>query len=307
VGTKLEAGTSQIEKANTLLAQKQQHDVILDIFPENIAKSIAENQILQIVVFSILFGIGLALVQNEEKKSVMLRFTESLSEVMFKFTHIVMLFAPLAVGGAMAYSVASMGLGVLGNLLKLVATLYGALFVFVAVVLLPIAVLTKVPFKRFLAAISEPVSIAFATASSEAALPKAMERLEEMGIPRKVVAFVLPTGYSFNLDGTTLYLSLASVFVAQASGLDMSIGQQIQMCLILMLTSKGVAGVRGASFLILVSTISTLNFPDGTALDPTKAFAILAVDALMDMGRTTVNVIGNCLATWVVAKWEGEV
>jgi proton glutamate symport protein len=307
VGTKLEAGTSQIEKANTLLAQKQQHDVILDIFPENIAKSVAENQILQIVVFSILFGIGLALVQNEEKKSVMLRFTESLSEVMFKFTHIVMLFAPLAVGGAMAYSVASMGLGVLGNLLKLVATLYGALFVFVAVVLLPIAVLTKVPFKRFLAAISEPVSIAFATASSEAALPKAMERLEEMGIPRKVVAFVLPTGYSFNLDGTTLYLSLASVFVAQASGLDMSIGQQIQMCLILMLTSKGVAGVRGASFLILVSTISTLNFPDGTALDPTKAFAILAVDALMDMGRTTVNVVGNCLATWVVAKWEGEV
>lgn len=307
VGTVLEAGSSQIEKANTLLAQKKTHDVILDIFPENIAKAIADNQILQIVIFSILFGIGLALVQNEEKKNVMLRFTESLSEVMFKFTHIVMLFAPLAVGGAMAYSVASMGLGVLGNLLKLVATLYGALISFVALVLVPIALFTKLPFKRFLDAISEPVSIAFATASSEAALPKAMERLEQMGIPRKIVAFVLPTGYSFNLDGTTLYLSLASVFIAQASGLDLTISQQIQMCLILMLTSKGVAGVRGASFLILVSTISTLNMPDGSTLDPTKAFAILAVDALMDMGRTTVNVIGNCLATWVIAKWEGEV
>jgi proton glutamate symport protein len=307
VGTTLEAGNSQIEKANTLLAQKQTHDVILDIFPENIAKSIADNQILQIVIFSILFGIGLALVQNEEKKNVMLRFTESLSEVMFKFTHIVMLFAPLAVGGAMAYSVASMGLGVLGNLLKLVATLYGALISFVLLVLVPIAIFTKLPFRRFLEAISEPVSIAFATASSEAALPKAMERLEQIGIPRKIVAFVLPTGYSFNLDGTTLYLSLASVFIAQASGLELTIGQQIQMCLILMLTSKGVAGVRGASFLILVSTISTLSMPDGSTLDPTKAFAILAVDALMDMGRTTVNVIGNCLATWVIAKWEGEV
>ena len=301
VGSNLEAQNSQIEKANTLLAQKGSHDVILDIFPENIAKAVVENQILQIVLFSILFGIGLALVKNEEKKNAMLLFAESLSEVMFKFTHIVMLFAPLAVGGAMAYSVASLGMGVLGNLLKLVGTLYGALFAFVALVLVPIGLLVKLPFKKFIDAISEPVSIAFATASSEAALPKAMEQLEKMGIPRKIVAFVLPTGYSFNLDGTTLYLSLASVFIAQASGIDLTLGQQIQMCLILMLTSKGVAGVRGASFLILVSTVSSLG------LDPTKAFAILAVDALMDMGRTSVNVIGNCLATYVIAKWEGEV
>jgi proton glutamate symport protein len=301
VGSNLEAQSSQIEKANSLLAQKQSHDVILDIFPENIAKAVAENQILQIVMFSILFGIGLAMVKNEEKKAAILLFSEGLSEVMFKFTHIVMLFAPIAVGGAMAYSVASMGMGVLGNLLKLVATLYAALFSFVALVLVPIGFMVKLPFKKFIDAISEPVSIAFATASSEAALPKAMERLEQMGIPRKVVAFVLPTGYSFNLDGTTLYLSLASVFIAQASGFDLSIGEQIQMCLILMLTSKGVAGVRGASFLILVSTVSSLG------LDPTKAFAILAVDALMDMGRTSVNVIGNCLATYVIAKWEGEV
>lgn len=300
-GSDLQAANSQIEKAQGLLAQKQNHDVILDIFPENIAKAVAENQILQIVVFSILFGIGLAMVKHEEKKKTMLMFSEGLSEVMFKFTNLVMWFAPLAVGGAMAYSVASLGMGVLGNLLKLVATLYAALIAFVAFVLFPIGLMVKLPFKRFWAAISEPVSIAFATASSEAALPKAMEQLEGMGIPRKVVSFVLPTGYSFNLDGTTLYLSLASVFIAQASGMELTIGQQIQMCLILMLTSKGVAGVRGASFLILVSTVSSLG------LDPTKAFAILAVDALMDMGRTSVNVIGNCLATYVVARWEGEV
>jgi proton glutamate symport protein len=230
-----------------------------------------------------------------------LNFMEGLSETMFKFTNIVMWFAPLAVGGAMAYSVAGMGLGVIGNLLKLVGTLYVALFAFLVLVLLPIALIVKLPFKKFLHTIYEPVSIAFATASSEAALPKAMENLEAMGIPRKVVAFVLPTGYSFNLDGTTLYLSLASVFIAQSSGIDLSISEQIQMCLILMLTSKGVAGVRGASFLILVSTVSSLG------LDPHKAFAILAVDALMDMGRTTVNVIGNCLATYVVAKWEKEI
>ena len=190
---------------------------------------------------------------------------------------------------------------VIGNLLKLVGTLYVALIAFVLLVLVPIAILVKLPIRKFISTISEPVSIAFATASSEAALPKAMENLEKMGIPGKIVSFVLPTGYSFNLDGTTLYLSLASVFIAQASGIELSIAQQIQMCLILMLTSKGVAGVRGASFLILVSTVSSLG------LDPQKAFAILAVDALMDMGRTTVNVIGNCLATYVIAKWEKEV
>ncbi len=301
VGSNLTANDSQIEKASKILEQKQSHDVILDIFPENIAKAIYDNQILQVVLFSVLFGISLALVKNETKKKAILLFAEGLSETMFKFTDLVMLFAPIAVGGAMAYSVSSLGLGVIGNLLKLVVTLYAALFAFVALVLFPIGLLVKLPFKRFITAISEPVSIAFATASSEAALPKALENLEKMGIPRKVVAFVLPTGYSFNLDGTTLYLSLASVFIAQASGIDLSVGQQIQMCFILMLTSKGVAGVRGASFLILVSTVASLG------LDPQKAFAILAVDALLDMGRTTINVIGNSLATYVIAKWEGEV
>jgi proton glutamate symport protein len=223
-----------------------------------------------------------------------------LSEVMFKFTNLVMYIAPLAVGGAIAYTVSKMGLDVLANLFKLVALLYVTLAVFIFVILLPIALLVKVPIKKFMQAISEPVSIAFATASSEAALPKALEKMEAMGVPRKIVSFVLPTGYSFNLDGTTLYLSLAAVFIAQASGIDLTISQEIIMCFTLMLTSKGVAGIRGASFLILVATIESLG------LDPQKAFALLAVDALMDMGRTSVNVIGNCLATVVVAKWEKE-
>lgn len=300
VGSSLNAQTEQVDKAGNLLSQKQTHNVILDIFPENIAKSVAENQILQIVIFSILFGIALAQLQGETKTK-MVSAIEGLAQVMFKFTNLVMYVAPLAVGGAIGYAVASMGYGVLHDLIKLLVTLYVALVVFVIAVLVPIGLLVKLPFKRFIAHIAEPLSIAFATASSEAALPKAMENLEKMGIPRKVVAFVLPTGFSFNLDGTTLYLSLASVFVAQVCGIDLTIGQQISMCLVLMLTSKGVAGVRGASFLILVSTVASLG------LDPQKAFAILAIDAFMDMGRTSVNLIGNCLATYVVAKWEGEV
>jgi len=300
VGSSLQAQENQVQKAEALLEQKHTHNVILDIFPENIAKSIAENQILQIVLFSILFGVALAQIRGDRKK-IMLDWVESLADVMFKFTNMVMYVAPLAVGGAMGYAVASMGYGVLQDLVKLVVTLYAALGVFILVVLVPIGFIVKLPFKKFIDHISEPLSIAFATASSEAALPKAMENLEKMGIPRKVVSFVLPTGYSFNLDGTTLYLSLAAVFVAQVSGIDLTIGEQIQMCLILMLTSKGVAGVRGASFIILVGTVQSLG------LDPQKAFAILAIDAIMDMGRTSVNLIGNCLATYVVAKWEGEV
>jgi len=275
-------------------------EIILHTFPENIAKSVADGQILQIVVFSVLFGIGLAMVKDEKKKKPILDFAEGLSEVMFKFTNLVMYVAPLAVGGAIAYTVSKMGLDVLANLFKLVALLYVTLAVFIFVILLPIALLVKVPIKKFMEAVSEPVSIAFATASSEAALPKALEKMEAMGVPRKIVSFVLPTGYSFNLDGTTLYLSLAAVFIAQASGINLTISQEIIMCFTLMLTSKGVAGIRGASFLILVATVESLG------LDPQKAFALLAVDALMDMGRTSVNVIGNCLATVVVAKWEKE-
>jgi len=274
-------------------------DILLHIFPENIAKSIAEGQVLQIVIFSILFGIGLAML-SEDKRKPMLSFCESLSEVMFKFTHIIMYYAPIGVGAAIAYTVGNLGLGILLNLLQLLATLYGALIVFMIVVFVPVGLIIKLPFKKFISAISEPVALAFATTSSEAALPGAMEAMESIGVPRKIVAFVMPTGYSFNLDGTTLYLSLASVFVAQAAGVDLSFSQQLLMVFTLMLTSKGVAGVPRASMVILLGSVAAFNLPT----EP--VFVIMGIDALMDMARTSVNVIGNCLASVVVAKWEGE-
>ena len=275
------------------------NDVILHIFPENIAKSIAEGAILQIVVFSILFGIALAMVR-EDKRQPMLKATESLSEVMFKFTNIIMYFAPIGVGAAIAYTVGHMGLGILVNLFQLLLTLYVALLVFLFGVLLPIGLIVGLPIKKFLQAIAEPVSIAFATTSSEAALPRAMEAMERIGVPRKIVAFVMPTGYSFNLDGTTLYLSLASIFVAQAAGIHFTFGQQLLIVFTLMLTSKGVAGVPRASLVILLGTASSFGMPVW------PIFIILGIDELMDMARTSVNVIGNCLATVVIAKWEGE-
>jgi proton glutamate symport protein len=274
-------------------------EIILHIFPENIAKSIAEGQVLQIVVFSILFAIGLALVKEPHKRH-MLDFAESLTEVMFKFTGIVMYFAPLAVGAAIAYTVGHMGFGILSNLLALLATLYGALIAFMLLVLLPIALVAKVPVKKFLRAIAEPATIAFSTTSSEAALPKALQAMEKFGVPRKIAAFVLPTGYSFNLDGSTLYLSLATIFVAQAAGIHLSIGQQILILLTLMLTTKGIAGVPRASLVILMGTATSFGLP----VEP--IFIILGIDELMDMARTTVNLVGNCLASCVIARWEGE-
>lgn len=275
------------------------NDIILHVFPENIAKSIADGQILQIVIFSIVFGIALSMVR-EDKRQPMLRATESLSEVMFKFTNIVMYFAPIGVGAAIAYTVGHMGLGILLNLFHLLATLYIALIVFLLGVLLPIALIAGVPRKKFLQAIAGPVSIAFATTSSEAALPRAMENLEQLGVPRKIVAFVMPTGYSFNLDGTTLYLSLASIFVAQAAGIHFTFVQQLVIVFTLMLTSKGVAGVPRASLVILLGTASSFGMPAW------PIFIILGIDELMDMARTSVNVVGNCLATVVVAKWEND-
>lgn len=301
VGVKVQATEAEMKKSEDYMAQTKQHkDHIVDIFPENIAKSIHENQVLQIVVFSIIFAIGLSMVKNSVHKETMLRFSESLAEVMFKFTDIVMYAAPFAVFGALASTVAKSGLDILVNLLQLVGTLYVALVVFILVVLLPIALIARINIIKFIKHVSEPVTLAFATASSEAALPKALENMQKFGVPGKIASFVIPTGYSFNLDGTTLYLSLASVFVAQMCGVDLTIGQQVTMCLILMLTSKGVAGVRGASFVILATTVASLG------LDPQKASIILAVDALMDMGRTAVNVLGNCLATAVIARSEGE-
>jgi proton glutamate symport protein len=274
-------------------------EIILHIFPENIAKSIADGQVLQIVVFSILFAIGLALVKEPHKRH-MLDFCESLTEVMFKFTSVVMYFAPFAVGAAIAYTVGHMGFGILGNLFKLLATLYIALIAFVLFVFLPVALIIKLPIKRFLRAIMEPATIAFSTTSSEAALPKALENMEKFGVPRKIAAFVLPAGYSFNLDGSTLYLSLATIFVAQAAGIHLPIGQQILILITLMLTTKGIAGVPRASLVILMGTAAAFGLP----VEP--IFLILGIDELMDMARTTINLVGNCLASTVIAKWEGE-
>ena len=302
MGVHAEKRAADIEKSTELLKQTEApKDHLIEIFPENIAKSISENNVLQVVVFSVIFAIGLGMVKHETHKKTMLNFFEGFSEVMIKFTDIVMYVAPLAVFGALSSTVAKSGVDVLMNLLKLVGTLYVALIVFVLTVFLPIALLAKIPIKRFLMAISEPVSLAFATASSEASLPIAMEKLERFGVAKKVVAFVLPTGYSFNLDGTTLYLSLATVFIAQMCGVNLTIGEQIGICLVLMLTSKGVAGVRGASFVILAGAVGSIK-----GLNAEQASVILAVDALMDMGRTSVNVLGNCLASVVIAKSEGE-
>ncbi|HWY57041.1 MAG TPA: cation:dicarboxylase symporter family transporter [Terriglobales bacterium] len=274
-------------------------DFLLHIFPENIAKSVAENQILQVAVFAVLFGIALARV-SETKRAPMLKFCESLTETMFSFTNLVMYFAPVGVGAAMAYTVGHMGIGVLLPLGKLLLTGYCALIAFLLLVLLPISRIARVPLVRFIKAVAEPATIAFATSASEAALPRAMEAMEAFGVPRRIVAFVIPAGYSFNLDGSTLYLALASIFVAQAAGMHMGWSEQLLMVFTLMLTSKGIAGVPRAVLVVLLATAATFHLPT----EP--IFIILGIDALMDMARTSVNVIGNCLACAVIARWEGE-
>lgn len=273
-------------------------DIVLHMFPSSIIDAMARGDVLQIVVFSVIFAMGC--VAAGDKAKPVLAFCESLAEVMFKFTNFIMHYAPFGVSAAIAATVGDKGLGVLKNLAMLIFTLYGALATFVLLVLLPVALLFRIPLLRFIKAVREPVIIAFSTTSSEAALPRAMEEMEDMGVPRRIVAFVLPTGYSFNLDGTTLYLALASIFVAQAAGVQLTVAQQLQMMLVLMLTSKGVAGVPRASLVILAGTLHSFGLPvAGVAV-------ILGVDELMDMARTAVNVLGNCLAAAVVARWEGQ-
>src|SRR5215467_6858393 len=254
VGVRPPANTPAV----TAVQKQTPADLILHVFPENIAKSVADNQVLQVVVFSIIFGIALAQLDEKRRKPV-LEFSESFSETMFKFTNIVMLFAPIGVAGAIAYTVSTMGFDVIWNLIKLVLTLYAALVVFVSVVFVPVALIAGIDLKRFFKTVAEPASIAFATASSEAALPRAMEAMEAFGVPRQVVAFVIPTGYSLNLDGSTLYLSLATVFVAQAAGVHMTFWEQLFMMLTLMLTSKGVAGVPRATLVIMLATADSFN------------------------------------------------
>lgn len=274
-------------------------DFLLHVFPENIARSVAEGQILQVSVFAILFGIALARVPGA-KREPMLKFAESLTETMFAFTNIVMKTAPVAIGASIAYTVGHMGISVLLPLGKLLLTGYAALAAFLLLILLPVSLLAKIPLPRFLRAVAEPATIAFATSTSEAALPRAMEAMEAFGVPRRIVAFVIPAGYSFNLDGSTLYLALASIFVAQAAGIHTSWSQQLFMVFTLMITSKGVAGVPRAVLVVLLATAATFQLPT----EP--IYIILGIDALMDMARTSVNVMGNCLACAVIARWEGE-
>ena len=289
------AGASASQGAALAATHVSADTVLVHVVPQSIAESAARNEVLQIVFFAVLFGVAVTKVRSGPKQT-MLAFCESLSEVMFKFTGLVMAFAPFGIGGAIAYTVGKNGLGVLRGLGLLVGTLYIALIVFAAGVLWPVAALARVPIRRFIRAIKEPWLIAFSTASSEAALPLAMEEMERFGVPRRIVAFVMPTGYSFNLDGSTLYLAVASVFVAQAAGVHMGLGGQLLM----MLTSKGVAGVPRAGLVILSGALTQFGLPlQGVAV-------IVGVDALMDMARTSINVVGNCLASAVMAKWEGE-
>jgi proton glutamate symport protein len=282
--------------ANAVHLTPQDH--IVSIIPTSIVKALAENEVLQIVVFALLFAIAVASIGERGRPVVLL--CEALSETMFKLTGFVMKFAPYGVGAAITVTVAKEGISVLQNLALLVLTLYGALVVFILVVLLPAALFAKVPIRRFLKAVREPAMLAFTTTSSESAFPKALENMERFGVPRRIVSFVLPLGYSFNLDGSTLYLSLASIFVAQAANHPLSVGQQIALLATLMLSSKGLAAVPRASLVVLAGTLAQFGLPlEGITV-------ILGVDELMDMARTATNVIGNCLATCVVARWEGE-
>jgi len=296
-GVSLPAGADT--SAAAAMAQNQQHawDILLHMFPTSVIDSMARGDILQVVVFSLFFGIAVAAIGP--KGQVVLDVLDSTAHVMFKFTGYVMAFAPIGVFAAIASTVGGKGLGILFTLGKLVALMYFGLAVFALIVLGTVSYLIRVPFFAFVKAIREPFLIAFTTASSEAALPKALEVMERFGVPKNIVGFVLPTGYSFNLDGSTLYLSLASVFVAQLAGVQMTIGQQLFMMLTLMLTSKGVAGVPRAALVVLAATLTQFGLPlEGAAI-------LLGIDQIMDMGRTAVNVMGNCIATAVVARWEG--
>jgi proton glutamate symport protein len=298
-GEGLSLPAASVDQGPQNVAPLKWDDFLLHVFPENIVKAVGENQILQVAVFAVLFGIALTRVP-EKLRQPMLSVAESLTQAMFKFTNIVMYYAPIGVGAAMAYTVGHMGISVLLPLGKLLLTAYGALVVFLIFVLLPIVLLARLPLVRFLKSVAEPATIAFATSTSEAALPRAMECMEEFGVPREIVAFVIPAGYSFNLDGSTLYLAMASIFVAQAAGIHMGWAEQLFMVLALMLTSKGIAGVPRATLVVLMATASTFHLP----YEP--IFMILGVDTLIDMARTSLNVTGNCLASAVIARWEGE-
>jgi proton glutamate symport protein len=280
-------------------AALQWQDFVLHIFPENIVKSIGDNQILQVVVFAVLFAIALTRVPEKSRQPI-LSFAESLTQTMFRFTNIVIYLAPLGVGGAMAYTVGHMGMKVLLPLLNLIFTVYAAYAAFIVLVLIPVMFIARVPLERFIKYVAEPATIAFATSTSEAALPRAMESMELFGVPRQIVAFVIPAGYSFNMDGGSVWLAVAALFLAQTAGISMSWQQQLILVFTLMVTSKGIAGVPRASLVVLIATAAALHLPTAAIV------LLLGADGIVDMGRTAVNVIGNCLASAVIARWEGE-
>jgi Na+/H+-dicarboxylate symporter len=305
IGVTLAATDTNVIKTIEQSHPKTLVETIVHAFPSSVIEAMVRGDVLQIVMFSVLFALAVSAIGEKGKPIV--RAMESLSQVMFKFTNYVMLFAPIGVGAAMAHTIGTQGLGVLVNLGKLIGSLYLALVIFILLVFGLVIWIVRIPLRQFVRAVREPATLAFATTSSESALPKAMESMERFGVPRHIVGFVMPTGYSFNLDGSTLYLALASVFVAQAAettmGWHMGFGQQLAMMLTLMLTSKGVAAVPRASLVILLGTLNSF-LPAG--LGPIGVAIIFGVDELMDMARTCVNVIGNCLATVVVARWEDE-
>ncbi|MBD1209976.1 MAG: cation:dicarboxylase symporter family transporter [Ignavibacteria bacterium] len=299
VGIALTGSVNEAKEFASKSSQVTFSGVLEHMIPQSFFEAAAHNEVLQVVFFAVIFAIALTQVKPGPAKETVLNFCEGLSQTMFKFTGIIMNYAPIGIGAAIGYVVGQSGLGVLWNLGKLVLTLYGALAVFILGVLIPIALVARIPLLRFIRAIKEPAVIAFTTSSSEAALPLAMQNMEKFGVPQRIVSFVLPTGYSFNLDGSTLYLAVASIFVAQAAGVELSFGTQMTMMLSLMITSKGVAAVARASLVILSGTLVQFGLPlEGIAI-------ILGVDAFMDMARTTVNLIGNCLASAVMARWEG--
>src|SRR3977135_3902212 len=305
VGVTLVASNTDVIKTIGQSHPKTLVETIVHAFPSSVIDAMVRGDVLQIVAFSVLFAIAVSAVG--EKGQPIVRAMDSLSQVMFKFTNYVMMFAPIGVGAAMAHTIGTQGPGVLLNLGKLILSLYLALIIFIGLVFGLVIFITRVPVRQFIRAVREPAALAFATTSSESALPKAMQAMERFGVPRHIVGFVMPTGYSFNLDGSTLYLAMASVFVAQAAettmGFHMPFGAQVTMILTLMITSKGVAAVPRASLVILLATLNSF-LPAG--LGPIGVAVIFGVDELMDMGRTCVNLIGNCLATVVVARWEGE-
>lgn len=272
--------------------------MVTEIFPTSIVQAMAEGNLLQIVIFSIFFALAICAVGQKAKP--VLDILNSVSEVMFKFTEYVMYFAPVGIFGAIASTVGENGVGILAGYAKIIFSLYFALALFVTIVLFIACKIVKISFRNLLKTIQEPALLAFSTASSEAALPKAMEIMEKFGVPKNIVGFVMPTGYTFNLDGSTLYLAMGVLFATQLVNIHLSFEQQIVIMLALMLTSKGVAAVPRVSLIVLAGTLASFNYPIiGVAI-------LLGIDQILDMGRTTVNLIGNCVATVVIARWENE-